>query len=329
MTPDNSSPDPSTGAYTLNNMLALSNGLAPKSDVGGLSSDYLSQLLQQNAQKKDSYWNSPFVAMAAGLLKGNDENGIPMSTGQALGQGLQNVMAQQKAKQTQDAENLRSAIYLRQVLGQDKLVDMWTRNADGSISQVRVKPEDVPSYQQNNYTIGTWKQSAESKPQQYSYPAGNKWVTAWVLPSEADQFISDHPDAIKGKPQYNPKYVSGGSVPSSGGGSRKVGSGKSEIDQMIKGLPPGQRKWVQTRASANAATYGYGSEQSKSSALQQLREAIRAGSDLTVGDKVVSPGVAPSSPTPPAAPKKIVRTGRDRQGRKVVQYSDGTIGYGN
>lgn len=67
----------------------------------------------------------------------------------------------------------------------------------------------------------------------------------------------------------------------------------------------------------NQIDQNYGRQPLDTSPLRSQPAAIGAG----------APPARPAAPAAPAAAKTVVRTGRDATGRKVVQYSDGSVSY--
>lgn len=142
----------------LEQLLALSNGMAGK---GQMSDEYISQMLAKNTQQKDSFWNSPWTQIGASLLAGGtDANGIPISAGQAIGRGIQNVAAMRQKESELDNDRLRSAIWLRQQMGADKGV--WMTSPDGR--KLQVKPDEVQNYQNDGWKLGVPTSSGSTDP---------------------------------------------------------------------------------------------------------------------------------------------------------------------
>ena len=96
----------------------------PASPVNPSIQDKISQMIGSMNSDKGSFFDSPLVALAAGLF---DNAG--KSTGEALSQGLVGAMNVRKAQQAQDIQRLHYLAYLSDVSGRGDNKSVWVTNS--------------------------------------------------------------------------------------------------------------------------------------------------------------------------------------------------------
>jgi hypothetical protein len=105
----------------------------------------------------------------------------------------------------------------------------------------------------------------------------------------------------------------------------------SEYAKVVSGSPSGAGTLTDSaRHEAMETMRGNYSYAQKVAAFKQMQVDMSnriAALNKSISDSYASLTQRPGKTAPKAAEKSVVRTGRDKSGRKVVQYSDGSIAY--